>query len=98
MYQRMTLEQVEQLVGQLALQELVQLLKYISERLGHALPLVTDDDQEKERIRRLRLQLANELLAEVESIDDDAQGETDAAEIVRRLRDERIAQICRKDA
>jgi len=98
MYQRMTLEQVEQLIGQLALQELVQLLKYISERLSHALPLVTDDNQEKERIRQLRLRLANELLAEVENIEDDAQGETDAAEIVRRLRDERIAQICRKDA
>jgi hypothetical protein len=98
MYQRTTLEQVEQLAGQLALQELVKLLGYISERLSQALPDVAEDKREKEQTQQARLLLANELLAEVDDIDDDAQGESDAAEMIRQMREERVAQLCRKDA
>jgi DNA polymerase III gamma/tau subunit len=97
MSQKVTLEQVKQLVGQLALQELLKLLAHIAERLGQALPDTADDDRERERIRHNRLQLANELLAEVEDIEDDSQGEFDAAETIRQMRDERIAQLCQKD-
>ena len=44
--------------------------------------------------RRGRLKLAERLLAEVEDIEDDSQGEFDAAEDIRRLRDERDRSIC----
>jgi hypothetical protein len=98
MYQKMTIEQVEKLVGQLALQELVQLLKYISERLSQALPIVPEDKEEKGQTQQARLLLAKELLAEVDDIADDAQGESGAVQMIRQMRDERVAQLCQKDA
>ena len=50
-----------------------------------------------EGLRQKKLQLANELLAEVDDIEDDSQGELDAATDLRRFREERIKRICQSD-
>jgi len=93
-----TLEQVEELAAQLSPQEQLKLVAHISERLSNTLPGALVEGSIEERIRKERLQLAEELLAEVEDIKDDSQGEFDAAETIRRMRDERIAQICQSGA
>ncbi|MGH7449996.1 MAG: hypothetical protein ACRENG_01490 [bacterium] len=93
-----TLEQVEKLARQLEPQESLQLIAHITERLRNALPIAIDRKRDKERMHLARLQLANELLAEVDGLEDDSQGQSDAAEMIRRLRDERMTQICQKDA
>lgn len=90
MSNKTTLEQVEQLAAQLAPQEQLALVARICEKLSAA-PLT-------EQTRLERLQLAEELLAEVAEIEDDSQGESDAAEAIRGMRDARLAQICQKDA
>jgi hypothetical protein len=90
---QVTLKQVEQLAEQLELPESLQLIAHLAERLGHSLPFAIDGKREKEQRRQVRLQLVNELLAEVEDVEDDSQGQFDAAEMIRRMRDERITQM-----
>ena len=93
-----TLEQVEVLVAQLAPQEQLKLVAHVSERLSSTLAVVSQGaSQEESWVRAERLRLATSLLEEVEDIADDSQGEFDAAETLQRLRDERIAQLCRSD-
>lgn len=51
-----------------------------------------------ERLRREKIRLAEELLAECNDIKDDSQGEFDAAADIRKMRENRTGQICRSDA
>jgi hypothetical protein len=97
MTQSVTLKHVEQLAVQLEQQDLLQLLAHIAEHLYQNAPFSANGAHEKERKRQAQLQLANELLTEVDDIEDDSLGETDAAETIRQMRNERMAQICRKD-
>lgn len=98
MMQQATLKHVEQLAVQLDQPDLLQLLARIAQHLSQNSPFAANGTREKERKRQAQLQLAKELLAEVDDIEDDSRGEFDAAETIRQIRNERIAQICRKDA
>ena len=49
---------------------------------------------EAEKIKQKRLDTAKELLSEVDDVDDDSQGVFDASADIRRLREERLKQIC----
>lgn len=93
-----TLEQVEALATQLSLQEQLKLLACISEQLSTSMPPALAEESREERLKQERLRLAEELLIEVEGIEDDSQGEFDAAEAIRRMREERTARICQSDA
>jgi hypothetical protein len=93
-----TLEEVEALVAQLPPREQLKLVAQISARLSETVHCGTaPDNAEEERVRQERLRLADQLLAECEGIEDDSQG-IDTTELIRRMRDERIAQLCRRDA
>jgi len=98
MTQQATLERVEQLAVQLDQPDLLQLLARIVQHLSQNSPFAANGTHEKERKRQAQLQLAKELLKEVDDIDDDTAGEFDAAETIRQMRNERVTQICRKDA
>jgi len=79
-----TIGEVEQLVVQLPLPERLKLAARICEQLSS---VTTEYDAE--RVRQVRLQLAEELLAECNDIEDDSQGEFDATQDIRRMREER---------
>lgn len=93
-----TLEQVEALAAQLSPPEQLKLLVRISERLSTSTPPALAEESREEWLQQERLRLAEELLREVEGMEDDSQGEFDAAEAIGRMREERTAQICRSDA
>ncbi|HXG18881.1 MAG TPA: hypothetical protein VNN62_07395 [Methylomirabilota bacterium] len=99
MQESVTLEQVETLVVRLPPKDQLKLLAHISERLSNILlaESKTESDHEQQ-LREERLRLAGILCDEVEDISDDAKGSFDAAEDIRRMREERIAQLCRSDA
>ena len=99
MTEPVTLEQVETLVVRLPPKDQLKLLAHISERLSDTLSTepATESDHEQ-RGREERLRLARALCDEVEDITDDAKGSFDAAEDLHRIRDERVAQLCRSDA
>ena len=84
-----TLGEVEQLVAQLPPPERSRLVERIREQLN-----VPSTEGGAERVRQVRLRLAEELLAECDDIEDDAQGELDATRDLQRLRKERMGQIC----
>ena len=93
-----TREHVEQLAVQLPPQEQLELVAHIVNQLNITLPLTSVKAGKQEQVQRQRLQLAEELLVEVADIEDDSQGTSDAAITIRKMRDERIFQICRRDA
>ena len=74
-----TLEQVEQFVTQLPPPERLRLVAHICEQLSAGIT-----EGEVERLKQARLRLAEELLAECNDIEDDSQGEFDAAQDIRR--------------
>ncbi len=88
-----TLGEVEQLTAQLPPPQRLKLVASICEQLSAA---ATED--EAEQVRQVRLQLAEELLAECYEIEDDSKGEFDAAQDIRRMREERVGQICQSGA
>ena len=96
MVDTMTLEQMAALVARLPPPDQLRLVAQISGQLSTILDDVIRS--EGHSLRKERLRLAEELLAEVEDTEDDSQGEFDAAETVQQLRDERTAQICPKRA
>jgi uncharacterized protein (DUF1499 family) len=98
MSQQVTLEQVDRLARQLEPLSSLQLIARVAERLGQTLPVAAATDLAKAQMQKARLQLASELLAEVDDIEDDSQGKSEAVDIIRRLREERMAQLCQKDA
>jgi hypothetical protein len=88
-----TLEEVERLTELLPVQDQLKLMARVSERLSHVVPMEVVPMELETRPTSLqeRVQLAEQLLAEVKEIEDDADGVTDCAEVVRRLRQRRIA-------
>jgi hypothetical protein len=94
-----TLERIETLVGQLTPREQLKLLVQIGERLSDTFGIVPEGENEQEQqVQDERLRLARALCEEVEDIANDAHGEFDAADDIRRLREERIRQLCRSGA
>ncbi len=87
------LERVEQLVAQLPPPEQLRLVARICEQLS-----IAATEGEAERMRQVRLQLAEELLAECNDIEDDSQGEFDVTQDIRQMREERVSQICQSSA
>ena len=96
MAETVTLDQIEKLVEQLPPAQRLKLVASICEQLSSA-STIEKVENDMKRSRRKRLQLAEELLAEVDDIEDDSQGKFDAAADLRRLREERIKQICQSD-
>ncbi|MGH9837513.1 MAG: hypothetical protein ACREEM_01875 [Blastocatellia bacterium] len=92
----MTLEQVEGLAAQLPPQEQLKLLARISERLSDLTPLGQASDDEA--VQRERAARAEAILALCDAAAERFPGQSDAAEDIRLIRDERIEQICRNDA
>ena len=80
-----TLEQVEQLATQLPLPERLKLVARICEQLSAGVA-----ENETEQVRKQRLRLAEEFLAECSDIEDDSQGDFNAEEDIRRIREERM--------
>lgn len=90
-----TLEQVEALAMQLPAAERLKLAARLCEQVGLNLPEAGREAGEAaERKRQEVIRLADRLLAECADIKDDSQGTTDAVEILRRQREERMAAIC----
>src|SRR5438132_361485 len=93
-----TLEQVEALAMRLPAPERLKLAARLCEQVSTNLPeAARQASEEAERRRLAALRLAEELLAECADIEDDSQG-IDTAEVIRRMRDERIAAICQSAA
>ena len=97
MAETVTLDQIEKLVEQLPPAQRLRLVASICEQLSAA-STIEKIENDMKRSRRKRFQLAKELLAEVDDIEDDSQGKFDAAADLRQLREERIKQICQSDA
>ncbi len=93
MIELVTLEQVEALAVQLAPQEQLKLLAHLSERLSALSPWVREADNATTRRER-----AAAILALCDAAAERLTGESDAAEDIRRMRDERIEQLCRSGA
>lgn len=92
-----TLEQVEALAMQLPATERLKLAARLCEQVGSNLPEAgREASEEAEKERQEVMRLADQLLAECGDITDDSQGTTDAVEILRQQRDERIAAICQR--
>jgi len=85
MFNRVTLEEVEQLVTQLSLQERLKLVARICEQLS-ATAVVEND---KEKARRERLAQVDAWLAKCDTVAESIEGEFDAAEDIRQIREER---------
>ncbi len=93
MPESITLEQVKTLVVQLPTKDQLRLLAHISERLSNILPVAPEvESPHALGVRDERLQLAKMLCEEAEDMSDDTQGEFDAAEDIRRMREERVSQ------
>ena len=92
-----TLEQVEKLADQLPTIQQLKLVARICEQLT-AKSTIEDIESNKEKLKQRRLQLVESLLDEVDSLEDDSQGEFDAVEDLHLLREERVKQICQNDA
>jgi hypothetical protein len=88
-----TLQQVRELAAQLPPHEQLKLAADICEQLSALQCIQTSATAVAEETRQARLQLAEQLLAECEGIEDDSQGDIDTAELVRQVRDARIAAI-----
>lgn len=94
MSNRETLELLDQQVAQLPLDEQLKLVAHISERLSALIPSMIPSGKGEETWQE-RIQLAQILLAECDDIEDDSQGELDAAENIRLLRETRMSQLCK---
>ena len=88
----MTLEQVVLITAQLPLRQQLQLVARISERLSalDSLASVAAD----EAARRGHAARAEAVLALCDDAAERFAGESDSAEEIRRIRDERIEQLC----
>ena len=85
MSNRVTLEQVEQLVTQLLPPERLKLVAYICEQLS-ATQTAEGDEEEA---RRERLAQVDAWLAECDTVAESIEGEFDSAEDIRQIREER---------
>ncbi len=93
-----SLEQVERMAEMLPLQDQLKLLTWVSQRLSTILPSMLEAPSMVQSLQQERLRLAEQLLEEVQAVDDDAEGTSDAAESIKQMRQERIGKLCRNDA
>jgi hypothetical protein len=93
MIENADLEQIEKLIGQLSPSQRLRLMARMCEELS-ILPAIEPTHSKAEKIKQKRLDIAKELLSEVDDIDDDSQGIFDASADIRRIREERQKQIC----
>ena len=70
--------------------EVLDYIEFLLHKYGNVKPI----HSEVETIKQKRLDTAKELLSEVDDVDDDSQGIFDASADIRRLREERLKQIC----
>jgi len=92
MTETVTLEQVATLASQLPPQEQLKLLARISEWLSALNPLVRESDDAL--VQREREARAEAVLALCDAAAAQFVGDSDAAEDIRQMREERIEQIC----
>ncbi|MBI3989800.1 MAG: hypothetical protein HY347_09305 [candidate division NC10 bacterium] len=91
---KVTLDQLEQLVAQLPPQEQLKLVVHICEQLSalpFAIPTVVDDEE----LQRQREKEADELLALCDAAAEKWEGEFDSAGEIRQMRRDRDEQIWR---
>ena len=94
-----TIDQVHTLAAQLPPRDRRKLAAQITDELSETLhPASKENAGDDEQSWAERLRLADELLAEAEGVEEDSQGGLDSAELIRRMRDERIAQLCPRGA
>jgi len=87
-----TLKQVEQQVNQLPLQEQLKLVAYIVGQLSN-IPLVAPTREIEEQTRWARLAEVDAWLEECDAVAESIEGEFDAAEDLRQIREERASQL-----
>lgn len=92
MSSQVTLEQLEQQAIQLPLHEQLKLIAYLSERLSFAAQVVPAT-RSAASLQQERAREADEILALCDAAAELWQGEFDAAEEIRQLRQERDEQI-----
>jgi hypothetical protein len=94
MSSQITLEQLEQQTGQLPAHEQLQLIAYISGRLSRVpLDLIPAAKEEQEMLCQQRERAADELLARCDAAAEMWEGEFDAAQEIRQMRQERDEQV-----
>lgn len=84
-----TLEQVEQLAVQLLPSERLKLVARLCEQLSAMPPVESSEQQAK----RERLAQVDAWLAECDAVAESIEGEFDAAEDIRRIREERASRL-----
>jgi hypothetical protein len=97
MAETVTLEQVEKLIEQLTPAQRLKLAARICEQLSTESDIQQAGD-EIGKLKQKRLQLAEQLLSEVNHVEDDSRGKFDAVADLRQSREERIRQICQSGA
>lgn len=86
----MTLEKVEELVAHLSPQEQLKLLAHVSERLSQLPPPVQETDAERQR-REYAARIET-FLATCDEVAEQIEGEFDAVEDLRQIREERTGR------
>jgi hypothetical protein len=89
MYSQIIKSKLEELPENLE-KEILDYIEFLLHKYGNIEPI----HSEAEKIKQKRLDIAKELLSEVDDVDDDSQGVFDASADIRRLREERLKQIC----
>src|SRR5262245_54731528 len=90
---QVTLEELEEQVNFLSPQDQLRLVAYISERLSE-MPLMTQTSiADAEQVEEARLVEVDTLLAQLDQVAELWEGEFDAAEEIRRMRQDRDEQI-----
>jgi hypothetical protein len=92
MSENISFQQVEQQVVQLPVQAQLKLVVSIAERLS-AMPFTTPMAKIEEQIRQARLAEVDAWLAECDAVAESIEGEFDAAEDLRQIREERANQL-----
>ncbi len=93
MSETVALEQIEKMVEQLSPAQQLKLVAIICEHLS-TMSTIEEIEGNMKGTRQKKLQLAENLLAEVDDVEDDSEGKFDATKDIRRLREERTEQIC----
>jgi hypothetical protein len=89
MYSQIIKSKLEELPENLE-KEVLDYVEFLLHKYGNIEPIYS----EAEKIKQKRIDTAKALLSEVDDIDDDSQGIFDASADIRRLREERLKQIC----
>jgi len=94
MSSQVTLAQVEQQIAQLPLHEQLKLISHIAEQLSTLPPGMPRRIGEEDTLQQQRAREVDELLALCDAAAEMWEGEFDAADEIRQMRQERDEQIC----